>query len=146
MLVDANVLLFAVDEQSAFHVAARDWLTEQLNGSRRVGLPWATLLAFARIGTNPRASAKPLTPAEAWGHVTDWLEPEVAWIPAPTARHAEVLGDLVTRYQLRANLIADAHIAALAMEHGLTVVSADTDFARFTEIGWENPLASDGAA
>ena len=141
MLVDANLLLFAVDERSDFHVPAREWLTERLNGSRRIGFPWASLLAFARIASNPRASAKPLSPAEAWKHVTEWLEPDVAWIPTPTGSHAEVLGRLVVGYQLRANLIADAHLAALAIEHGLSVVSADTDFARFTEIVWENPLA-----
>jgi uncharacterized protein len=141
MLVDANILLFAVDERSDFHVPAREWLTEQLNGSRRIGFPWESLLAFARIATNPRAAAKPLSPQEAWRHVTEWLEPDVAWIPMPTESHAETLGSLIMRYQLRANLIADAHLAALAIEHGLSVVSADTDFARFTEIAWENPLS-----
>jgi hypothetical protein len=143
MLVDANILLFAVDERSAFHESSRAWLMQALNGTRRVGFPWATLLAFARIATNPRASAVPLSPSSAWQHVTEWLEPEVAWIPSPTVGHAEVVGSLITKYELRANLIADAHIAALAIEHGLTIVSADTDFARFTEIGWENPLAGE---
>jgi hypothetical protein len=141
MLVDANILLFSVDERSDFHVPAREWLTDRLNGSRRIGFPWSSLLAFARIASNPRATAKPLTPTEAWAHVIEWLQPDVAWIPLPTGRHVEVIGDLIIRYQLRANLIADAHLAALALEHGLSVVSADTDFARFTDIVWENPLS-----
>lgn len=143
MLVDSNILLFAVGERSPFHVAAREWLTEQLNGPRRIGFPWASLLAFARIATNPRASTNALTPEAAWQHVTEWLEPEVAWIPAPTEAHGEVLGGLITRHHLRGNLIPDAHLAALAIEHGLTLVSSDSDFARFTEIRWENPLAAE---
>jgi uncharacterized protein len=142
MLVDANLLLYAVDEASPFHDKAASWLTEQLNGNRRVGLPWPSLLAFMRISTNPRAADRPLTPGEAWDQVEMWLSAGPSWIPEPTERHAAVLGDLVRRYQLRANLVADGHLAALAFEHGVTVCSADTDFARFTEVRWLNPLAS----
>lgn len=141
MLIDANILLFAVDEDSPFHRAAASWLAEQLGGPRRVGIPWQSLAAFLRIATHPRAAERPLTPAEAWSYVEDWLAADAAWIPQPTERHAEILGDLVTRYQLRGNLVSDAQLAALAVEHGLTVCSADTDFARFGEIRWENPLA-----
>jgi toxin-antitoxin system PIN domain toxin len=141
MLIDANVLLFAVDASSPFHDRAASWLAEQMNGTRRVGLPWESLGAFVRISTNPRAAERPLSPDEAWGHVEDWLGAGPAWIPGPTESHAEVLGSLVRRYQLRGNLVADARVAALAIEHGLTVCSADTDFARFAEIRWENPLA-----
>lgn len=141
MLVDANLLLFAADSESPFHIAGAAWLTAQLNGPRRVGLPWQSLGAFLRISTHPRASARPLTPQEAWGQVEDWLAAGTAWIPQPTDRHAEVLGGLLTSYQLRGNLVPDAQLAALAIEHGLTLYSADTDFARFREVRWENPLA-----
>ena len=141
MLVDANILLFAVDESSSFHATAARWLVEQLNGARRVGFPWHVLTAFLRIGTNPRAAEHPLSPEEAWLHVDAWLATDVAWIPAPTERHADVLRSLVLSYQLRGNLVSDAHLAALAVEHGLKVCSADTDFARFQEIEWENPLS-----
>ena len=79
-------------------------------------------------------------PEQAWSQVDGWLETDVAWIPAPTERHAEVLRSLVLSYQLRGNLVSDAHLAALAVQHGLTVCSADTDFARFREIEWVNPL------
>jgi len=140
MLVDANLLLYARDEAGPFHERARAWLTEQLNGTARVGLPWASLLAFARIATHPRASAEPLSPAEAWEQVEDWLGAGPVWQPWPTERHAEVLGGLVARYELRGNLISDAHLAALALEHGLEIFSADTDFARFREVRWHNPL------
>lgn len=141
MLVDANVLLYARDESSAFHVRARDWLTERLNGATRVAFPWPSLVAFARISTHPRAYAQPLSPGEAWGQIEAWLAAQPAWIPSPTHRHANVLADLARRYDVRGDLTSDAHLAALAIEHGLTVCSADTDFVRFAELRWENPVA-----
>lgn len=142
MLIDANLLLYAVHRQSAFHVKAREWLTEALNGARRVGLPWQSLASFLRIATHPRAFDRPLPPADAWARVTDWLSADVAWIPEPSDRHAAILGELVVRHDVRGNLVPDAQLAALALEHGLTVCSADTDFARFTDIRWENPVAN----
>jgi toxin-antitoxin system PIN domain toxin len=141
VLVDANLLLFAVDEDSPFHASARDWLTDRLNGPRRVGLPWQSLEAFLRITTHPRATPRPLEPEDAWERVADWLACEVTWIPEPGERHADVLGELVVRHRVRGNLVPDARLAALALEHGLTVCSADTDFVRFTEVRWENPVA-----
>lgn len=141
MLLDANLLLYAVHRQSPFHKQARDWLTEQMNGSRRVGLPWQSLASFLRIATHPRALERPLSPAEAWARVNDWLKADVAWIPEPATRHATLLGELVVRHDVRGNLVPDAQLAALALEHGLTLYSADTDFARFTGVTWKNPLA-----
>lgn len=141
MLVDANILLFAADATSAHHQKAAAWLTEQLNGDRRVGLPWDSLAAFVRIATHPRAAAQPLTPAEAWEHIEAWLAVPVVWVPIPTDQHAGVFGNLITKYLLAGNLVPDAHLAALAIQHGLTVCSADTDFARFSEISWFNPVA-----
>jgi toxin-antitoxin system PIN domain toxin len=140
MLVGANILLYAVDARSPFHGKATGWLTAQLNGVRRIALAWFSLVAFVRISTNPRASEHPLTPGQAWQHVEDWLACDTTWIPNPTDHHARVLGSLVTKYELRGNLVGDAAIAALAIEHGLTVGSADTDFARFEEIRWIDPL------
>ena len=141
MLVDANLLLYAADASAPQHGRAAAWLTEQLNGDRRVGLPWESLVAFVRIATHPRASDNPLAPDAAWRFVEDWLAAPSAWVPLPTERHADVLGALLRRYRLAGNLVPDAHLAALAIEHGLEVCSADTDFARFTEIRWRNPLA-----
>lgn len=141
MLVDANLLLFARDADSPFHSRARDWLTAQLNGPVRVGLPWQSLVAFCRISTHPRAYERPLDPDEAWQQVAEWLRAEPVWTPHPTECHAEVYGQLLRRYQIRGNLASDAHLAALAIEHGLGIRSADTDFARFTEITWSNPLS-----
>jgi toxin-antitoxin system PIN domain toxin len=117
------------------------WLTDVLSGDRPVGLPWESLAAFVRITTHPQRDTNSLTPDQAWGLVAEWLGAGPAWIPVPTDRHAALLGDLVTRYQLRGKLVPDAHLAALAIEHDLTLCSADTDFARFAELRWENPLA-----
>jgi len=141
VLVDANILLYAVDEASPFHQRARTWLSDQLNGPRRVGFPWQSLVAFVRISTHERASAHPLTPGQAADFIEDWLEPEIAWIPREGAGHARILADLITRYQLRGNVVSDAQLAALAIEHGLEVCSNDSDFARFSEVRWINPVA-----
>ncbi len=122
MIVDANILLYAVDSACAQHDRARTWLEQALNGPGRVGLPWPSLTAFLRIATHPRASADPLSQAEAWGFVEDWLGAGPAY--------------------LRGNLVADAHLAALAVEHGVGVCSADSDFARFAGVEWFNPVAA----
>lgn len=140
MLLDANILLYAIDEASPFHQAASDWLTAQLNGARRVGFPWQSLVAFMRISTNERASAHPLAPEQAVGFIADWLEPEVSWIPVEGPGHGRILSDLITRYQLRGSVVSDAHLAALAIEHGLEICSNDSDFARFSEVRWLNPV------
>ncbi len=142
MIVDANLLLYAVDRSAPQHAPAVTWLESALNGSRQVGLPWPSLLAFVRIATHPRASANPLTPEQAWDIVQGWLGSPQCWVPAPTAQHAEVLGDLVRKYRISGNLVPDAHLAALAIEHGVILYSTDTDFARFDEIRWEDPLRS----
>jgi toxin-antitoxin system PIN domain toxin len=141
VLVDANILLVAADASAPDHERAAIWLAAQLSGARRVGLPWESLNAFLRIATHPRAARRPLTAAEAWRFVDDWLEAPVSWTPTVTDSHAEVFGSLVGKYRVTGNLVPDAHLAALAIEHGLEVCSADTDFARFTEIRWTNPLA-----
>lgn len=140
MLIDANLLLYATDTQSRFHPAAKEWLLEQLNGSRRVGLPWQSVGAFLRLATHPRVSAHPLSPADAWRTASAWLDAQVAWIPQPGGEHAALLGELLVRHEAAGNLVPDTMLAALALEHGLTVYSADTDFARFPEIRWQNPL------
>jgi toxin-antitoxin system PIN domain toxin len=139
VLVDANILLYSVDEDSPFHVAARDWMTEALNGPKRVGVPWQSIWAFVRIVTNPRAVAAPLRPAEAWEHVEDWLDAPATWVPAPGRGHRDILRSLLVDKDLRAGLVSDAVLAAMCVEHGLTMVSADSDFARFPEISWINP-------
>jgi len=140
VIVDANILLYAIDETSQFHERATVWLEDALNGPRRVGFPWPTLTAFLRISTHPRAARHPLTPAEAWEFISDWPNTSAAWIPLPGPRHAELFRRLTVDGSLQGNLVSDAHLAALALEHGVGVCSADSDFARFGELDWVNPL------
>ena len=144
MLVDANLLLYAVDARSPHHAVAAEWLQAVLNGDRRVGLPWQTIGAFVRIATHPRVAEHPLSAERAWGYVRDWLAAGPAWVPPATERTAAVLVELGTRLHVTANLVPDAQLAALAMEHGLVVLSADTDFGRFPGLRWENPITAAG--
>jgi toxin-antitoxin system PIN domain toxin len=139
MIVDANILLYATNASSPFHDRARGWLEDAFNGPGRVGLPWASLTAFQRIATNAKASAHPLSPERAWSIISGWLDADNAWIPVPGARHADIFGRLVVDGDLRGNRVTDAHVAALAIENGVGVCSADTDFARFPEVSWINP-------
>ena len=106
----------------------------------RVGLPWASLLAFLRLVTNPRVFEHPEPMVEAWAQVKAWLDCETAWVPEPTQRHREVLDRVLSLPGLHGNLVPDAHLAALAIEHGLTLCSTDGDFARFPGLAWHNPL------
>jgi uncharacterized protein len=141
VIVDANILLYAVDARSTFHQPARNWLEDALNGPARVGLPWMSLTTFLRISTHLRVSANPLSPADAWSYVADWLQAGAAWIPEPTPRHADLFQRLLVDGDLRGNLVPDAHLAALALEHGVGICSADSDFARFPQLSWVNPTA-----
>lgn len=140
MLVDANLLLYAVDERNSRFEAAATWWEASLNGDRRVALPWQTIGAFIRIVTHPRITINPMAPSDAWEMIESWLAAPQVWIPAASERTARILGALVTEHSVTANLIPDAQLAALAIEHGLVVHSADTDFGRFPTCRWVNPL------
>lgn len=140
ILVDANLLVYAFAKTFPEHDRALRWLEKQLNSTTAVGLPWPSLLAFLRVVTNPRVFARPQPMAKAWEQVNQWLSCPNVWIPEPTPRHAEVLGKFLLNQNIRANLVQDAHLAALAVEHGLLLCSNDTDFARFPDLRWQNPL------
>src|SRR5688572_13535238 len=142
ILVDTNVLVYAHVDCFTQHDAARDWLDAQLNGTARVGLCWPALLGFMRLVSNPRVFAQPLSVADAWRQVEQWLDCPPAWVPLPTDRHRLVLATLLPHAGGRANLVPDAHLAALAVEHGLVLCSTDGDFARFPRLRWENPLSA----
>lgn len=141
ILIDANILIYATDSRSERHAQARDWLDEQFNGASRVGLPWPALLAFLRLATNPRIFPNPLKMSVAWTQVADWIKADSVWIPQPTEHHAGILKDLLAEPGVHGNLVPDAHLAALAIEHGLTLCSTDGDFARFKALRWTNPLS-----
>jgi len=140
MLLDANILLYAIDDTSPHHELAASWLTEALNGTQRVALPWQTIGAFVRISTHPRISERPLSGSAAWGIVESWLSRDLVWIPPTSERTAHIFGDLVATSGATGNLVTDAQLAALAIEHGLPVVSADTDFDRFAGVRRINPV------
>jgi uncharacterized protein len=115
-------------------------LDERINGTARVGLPWPSLLAFLRLVTNPAVFRKPATMSGAMRIVQAWLSEPTVWIPEPTPHHADLLDKLLGDAP-QSRLVPDAHLAALAIEHGLTLCSNDGDFARFRGLRWENPLA-----
>ncbi|MEI8095551.1 MAG: TA system VapC family ribonuclease toxin [Spirochaetales bacterium] len=140
ILVDANLLVYAAVQEMPQHEAAKAWLDQKLNGYAPVGLPWASLLGFVRLTTNPRVFSQPLSLADSWAIVRGWLDCPKVWIPLEAADHAAVLGHLLPFAEPGANLVPDLSLAALALANGLTLCSTDADFARFTPIKWENPL------
>jgi uncharacterized protein len=139
ILLDANLLIYAHASESPHHEGARGWLEEVFNGPAKVGLPWPTLLGFARLMGNSHVVQSPLPLRQAWAQVESWLTLPSTWIPLPTDRHREILAGLLEG-ESRPDLANDAHLAALAIEHGLAVASTDGDFARFRGVRWENPL------
>ncbi len=141
ILIDANLLIYAHVNNLPQHLAAKGWLDECLNASAPVGLPWPSLLGFLRIVTNPRIFERPESIKDAWRQVKEWLECPSAWIPRPAERHAEILEGLLVDLNITANLVPDAHLAALAIEHGLILCSVDGDFGRFPDLKWQNPIS-----
>jgi len=141
ILVDANILVYAFAREMPQHAAASVWLDERLNGVPRVGLPWESLVAFVRLVTNPRVFERPASAARAWRQVENWLDVDPVWVPQPTPQHRDTLGRLLAEAGGAANLVPDAHLAALAIGHGLELCSSDGDFARFAGLRWTNPLA-----
>jgi toxin-antitoxin system PIN domain toxin len=131
VVVDANVLLYAVDRASAHHERSRSWLDGSLAGAEAVGLAWIVLLAFIRIATNASIFPSPMSADDAAGQVESWLEAPAAVVAQPTSRHASLLRGLIRDTGTAGNLTTDAHLAALAIEHGADLVSYSRDFARF---------------
>ncbi len=131
VVVDANVLVHAVNLDAREHATARDWLDEALLGAEGVGLPWVCLLAFLRLVTHPRVMPTPQSTDAACGQIERWLAAPAAVPVAPTTRHATLVAGLLRDAGSGGNLVNDAHLAALALEHDAAVVSFDRDFARF---------------
>jgi len=140
ILVDANLLLYAKFSDMPQHNRVTNWLEQVVRDDIRIGLPWASLLAFVRISTNARVYARPLALSQAWEQVEEWLALARAWIPHPTDEHPRILGRLLNEAAISGNLVSDAHLATLSLEHGLEVCTADSDFARFPGVRWRNPL------
>ena len=140
MLVDVNLLLYAAIAEYAQHAVARAWLDDALDRHARVGLPWESLLGFLRIATDSRMLKTPMPVRAGLATMRDWLDHDGVWIPTPGDRHAAILAGLLEAAGRGGKLVPDAHLAALAIEHRLTLCSTDGDFARFPGLRWENPL------
>jgi len=141
-LVDANVLLYAVNERSARHREAREWLDAAVAGRDTVAFAWIALLAFVRLVTHPGLFPRPLRPSDAVGVVRHWLEQPAVTVLEPTPRHLDVLDELLGDVGTAGNLVNDAHLAALSLEHGCAIVSYDADFGRFPGVRWHAPSAA----
>ncbi|GDY21220.1 ribonuclease VapC [Verrucomicrobiota bacterium] len=143
---DINLLLYAYDADSPFHAKATAWWQGCLSGGEPVGLPPVVLFGFLRISTSARVFKNPMTPAEAAQHIRSWLVQPVAQILEPRSDHIEPVLNSLEKLGTAGNLVTDAQIAALAIEHGATLHTNDTDFMRFTGLRWFNPLTGAASA
>jgi uncharacterized protein len=140
ILVDANLLLYAHNRSAPEHAAARAWFERAVSGSDRIGVPWPSILAFVRLASNPLVFRQPITPASAWQVARQWLRQDNVWIPTPGTTHGEIFESLLADRRVTSRMVPDAHLAALAIEHGLTLCSTDGDFARFALLRLNNPI------
>jgi uncharacterized protein len=134
VIVDANVLLYCINESMPQHATAKRWIEQALNGTESVGFAWIVLLAFVRVATLPSIFPSPLEMATALELMDKWLGARPAVVVQPTARHLAVLRGLLLATGSAGNLVSDAHLAALAVEHGARVCTFDRDFARFAGV------------
>jgi uncharacterized protein len=141
-LPDVNLLLYAYDSRSPRHSPARHWLEQVLSGTETVALAWNVLLAFIRLSTRPAVAERPYGVEEAIGLVESWLAQPCTTMVHPTERHAVLLRELLVPFGTAGNLTSDAHLAALAIEHGATLCSSDVDFSRFAGLRWMDPLSA----
>ncbi len=139
-VVDANLLLYAVDQSSPRHDVARTWLEETLSGTATIAFTWSVLLAFLRLSTRHAVFERPLSAEEALDYIDGWLDQPPATVVHPTDRHAAVLRELLKPLGTAGNLTTDAQLAAIAVEHGAELCSCDADFSRFAGLRWVDPL------
>ena len=138
-LVDLNVLLYATNRDAAGHEVIRSWWEAALAGDEPVGLPWVVLLGFLRLSTNAQVFVSPLTPGEAMERIDTWLKHPNVRLVRETEDHWRILKELIDQTGTAGNLTTDAHLAALAISHGATLVSCDADFARYSRVRWHSP-------
>lgn len=141
ILVDVNLLLYAEDSVSDSHHAARAWWVDQLSGTEPVCLCWPVLTAFIRIGTNARAFRRPLTTIEASDRIQSWFNQPCIRLIHPSDQHWTIFQRMMRDGKAVGNLVSDAHLAALAIEHNCVLQTSDADFARFRGLKWKNPIA-----
>lgn len=139
-LPDVNLLLYALDTTSPRHPEARAWVEATLSGTETVALTWVTMLAFLRLSTRPAVFTDSISPEAALDIIDGWLAQPAVTVVHPTDRHTSVLRDLLEPLGTGGNLTTDAHLAALAIEHGAELCSCDADFSRFAGLRWADPL------
>ena len=139
-LLDVNLLLYAIDEDSPRHEPARLWVETMFGGTETVALPWAVVLAFVRLTTKPQVMTQPFAVDEALDVVDGWLSRPNVVVVHPTDRHSDILRELLVPLGTGGNLTTDAHLAALSIEHGADLYSSDADFSRFPGVRWQDPL------
>lgn len=144
LLVDVNVLLYAIDSSSAMHQPSRSWLTEALNQPGSVGFTWLVVVGFVRLATSARVWPNPLSTSDAVDEAERWITAPGSTLLEPTSRHLAVLRGLLDHAGAGANLTNDAHLAAIAIEHGIDVCNFDTDFDRFVGLRRVEPGAGEG--
>jgi toxin-antitoxin system PIN domain toxin len=141
-VVDLNLLLYAVNRDSPWHADAKTWVEDTMSGEERVALAWTVILGFVRLTTSPRVLDRPLSVDDALRVVDAWLSQPAVSPLEPGEEHWAILRDLLAEAGTAGNLTTDAHLAALAIEHGAELCSTDSDFARFKRLNWTNPLSS----
>ena len=137
IVVDANVLLYAHHQGASRHEQARSWLEESLSGKSSIGFAWSVITAFVRMGTNHRVFERPLTIAQATAIVDSWFSSPAAVMIHPGEQHWTIFQKLLTTGRATGNFVPDAHLAALTIEHGATLLSSDRDFTRFSELDFK---------
>jgi toxin-antitoxin system PIN domain toxin len=142
ILIDVNLLAYAILESYGEHARARAWLYEQIRGTPRIGLPWHSVLGFVRVTSDRRYQPAPISLDDAWNTARGWLALPNVWVPSPTERHEEIISNLIATTKVGAKDVMDLHLAALAIEHGLTLCSADTGFERYRGLRLLNPLSA----
>lgn len=140
ILVDVNILLYAEDKLSPLNEKAREWWDEQLSGESPVCFCWEIITAFIRISTNRQIFKKPMTMPQAIKRVQSWFDQPCVRFITPTESHWQIFQTMLHEGQAAANLVADAHLATLAVEHGFVLYTTDSDFSRFPKLKWKNPL------
>ncbi len=138
-LVDTNVLVHAVNRAASEHIRARDWLARALVGPQTVGFAWMALVGFIRVTTHPRVLRRPLTTSQAADIAQVWIDQPNASVLEPRSGHLKALSEILAAADARGDLVVDAHLATLAMEHDAEVITFDRDFGRFTGVRWRSP-------
>ena len=139
-LLDLNLLIYAVNEDTANHNAAKSWLETQFNGTESIGIPWIVILGFLRIMTNGKIFPNPLTEEAALNLIDAWLQHPLIQIPEPGVNHWSLVKELILETGTAGNLTSDIHLAAIAIEHGAKLYTLDADFSRFRGLRWEKPF------